>query len=181
ATGDDALIAELAALPQLQYERRREHAAEQLGIRVSVLDKLIEAAARARGKEEEEPSPTLYEHWKVEAADESVDGNILLRSVRETVQQYVFMHEDRAIAVTLWIVFSWLHEHEGTVTHSPILYVTSAEKDSGKSTLLGVVNFLARRSLQSVDISGPALFRSIARWQPTLIVDEADDALADNP
>src|SRR5262249_16744871 len=64
---------------------------------------------------------------------------------------------------------------------SPILYVTSAEKDSGKSTLLGVVNFLARRSLQSVDISGPALFRSIAKWQPTLIVDEADDALADNP
>jgi hypothetical protein len=43
------------------------------------------------------------------------------------------------------------------------------------------VNFLARRSLQSVDISGPALFRSIAKWQPTLIVDEADDALADNP
>src|SRR5262249_19389000 len=63
---------------------------------------------------------------------------------------------------------------------SPILFVTSAEKDSGKSTLLGVVNFLARRSLQSVDITGAALFRSIAKWQPTLIVDEADDALADN-
>ena len=51
----------------------------------------------------------------------------------------------------------------------------------GKSTLLGVLNFLARRSLQSVDISGPALFRSIAKWQPCLIVDEADDALSDNP
>jgi hypothetical protein len=43
------------------------------------------------------------------------------------------------------------------------------------------VNFLARRSLQSVDISGPALFRSITKWQPTFIVDEADDALANNP
>jgi hypothetical protein len=93
----------------------------------------------------------------------------------------VFMSDDQAVAVTLWLVFSWLHEHEGAVTHSPILYVTSAEKDSGKSTLLGVLNFLARRSLQSVDISGPALFRSIAKWQPTLIVDEADDALSDNP
>ena len=91
------------------------------------------------------------------------------------------MSDEQAVAVTLWIVFSWLHEHEGTVTHSPILYVTSAEKDSGKSTLLGVGNFLARRSLQSVDISGPALFRSIAKWQPCLIVDEADDALSDNP
>src|SRR5262249_53927701 len=110
-----------------------------------------------------------------------VDGGILLRAVKEAVQRYVFMSKDQAVAVTLWIVFSWLHEHEGAVTHSPILYVTSAEKDSGKSTLLGVLNFLARRSLQSVDISGPALFRSIARWQPTLIVDEADDALVDNP
>jgi hypothetical protein len=78
---------------------------------------------------------------------------------------------EQAVAVTLWVVFSWLHEH---VTHSPILYVTSAEKDSGKTTLLGVLNFLTRRSLQSVDISGPALFRSITKWQPTLIVDEAD-------
>lgn len=91
------------------------------------------------------------------------------------------MSEEQAVAVTLWIVFSWLHELEDAVTHSPILYVTSAEKDSGKSTLLGVGNFLARRSLQSVDISGPALFRSIAKWQPCLIVDEADDALSDNP
>src|SRR5262249_56058817 len=112
-----------------------------------------------------------------EGANEGGDGGILLRALKEAIQRYVFISDDQAIAVTLWIVFSWLHEHEGAVTHSPILYVTSAEKDSGKSTLLGVVNFLARRSLQSVDISGPALFRS---WQPTLIVDEADDALADN-
>ena len=46
---------------------------------------------------------------------------------------------------------------------------------------VGVLNFLARRSLQSVDISDPALFRSIAKWEPRLIVDEADDALSDNP
>src|SRR5262249_16642077 len=120
----------------------------------------------------------LSEHWNVEIASEPVDGGILLRAVKEAVQRYVFMSDHQAVAVALWVVFSWLHEH---MTHSPILYVTSAERDSGKSTLLGVVNFLARRSLQSVDISGPALFRSITKWEPTLIVDEADDVLADNP
>jgi hypothetical protein len=102
----------------------------------------------------------------------------MLRALVEQVQRYVFMPRDLAVAVALWIVFSWLHE---SLTHSPLLYVTSAEKDSGKSTLLGVLNFLTRRSLQNVDISGPALFRSITKWRPTLIVDEADDALADNP
>jgi uncharacterized protein DUF3631 len=179
ATSEEGLILELASLSKLQYAKRRKDAAETIGIGVGELDKII---AETRGDDKEkEPAPALYEHWNVEAASEPVEGGILLRALQEAVQRYVFMSEDQAVVVTLWIVFSWLHEHEGAVTHSPILYVTSAEKDSGKSTLLGVANFLARRSLQSVDISGPALFRSIAKWQPTLIVDEADDALTDNP
>src|SRR5262245_613338 len=173
---DERLIAELAGLSKLQYAKRRKDAAETIGIGVGELDKIV---AEARGDDKDkEPAPALYEHWNVEAASEPVVGGILLRAVKEAVQRYVFMSDHQAVAVALWVVFSWLHEH---MTHSPILYVTSAERDSGKSTLLGVVNFLARRSLQSVDISGPALFRSIEKWQPTLIVDEADDALSDNP
>jgi len=175
AASDEELIAELAGLSKLQYAKRRKDAAEMIGIGVVELDEIV---AEARGDDKDkEPALALYEHWNVEAASEPVDGGILLRAIKEAIQRYVFMSDDQAVAVTLWVVFSWLHEH---MTHSPILYVTSAERDSGKSTLLGVVNFLARRSLQSVDISGPALFRSIAKWQPTLIVDEADDALADN-
>jgi putative DNA primase/helicase len=54
------------------------------------------------------------------------------------------------------------------------------ERDSGKTTLLGVISFLVRRALNSVEISGAALFRSIAKWQPTIILDEADDVLNDN-
>jgi 5S rRNA maturation endonuclease (ribonuclease M5) len=173
---DEKLIVELAALSRLKYAKRRKDAAEAIGIGVGELDKIV-ADTRGDGKDKE-PAPALYEHWNVEAASEPVDGAILLRALKEAIQRYVFMSEEYAVAVTLWNIFSWLHEH---VTHSPILYVTSAEKDSGKSTLLGVLNFLARRPLQSVDISGPALFRSIEKWQPTLIVDEADDALADNP
>jgi hypothetical protein len=161
ATNDNELITELAGLSKLQYAKRRKDAAETIGIGVGDLDRIV---AEARGDDkDEEPAPALYEHWNVEAASEPVDGGILLRAVKEAVRRYVFMSEDQAVAVTLWIVFSWLHEHEGAVTHSPILYVTSAEKDSGKSTLLGVLNFLARRSLQSVDISGPA--RCFARSQ----------------
>lgn len=169
-------IRELAGLSRLEYALRRKRVAEDMGIGAGELDKIV-AAERGDGKEKV-PAAALYEHWNVEAAGAPVDTAILLRAIREAVRRYVFMSDEQAVAVTLWIIFSWLHEH---VTHSPILYVTSAEKDSGKSTLVGVLNFLARRSLQSVDISGPALFRSIAKWQPCLIVDEADDALSDNP
>jgi hypothetical protein len=172
-------IRELAGLSRLEYALRRKRVAEDMGIGAGELDKIV-AAERGDGKEKE-PAAALYEHWNVEAASAPVDTAILLRAIKEAVRRYVFMSDEQAVAVTLWLIFSWLHEHEGSVTHSPILYVTSAERDSGKSTLVGVLNFLARRSLQSVDISGPALFRSIAKWQPCLIVDEADDALSDNP
>jgi hypothetical protein len=177
ATSDEELIAGLAELPRLDYARRRKDMAEALGIRVGELDKIV---ALARGESKKPAAPPLYKHWNVEPADEPVDGAALLRAIKETIQSYIFMSEEQATAVTLWVAFSWLHEHESAVTHSPILFVTSAEKDSGKTTLLGVLNFLTRRSLQSVEISGAALFRSIEKWQPTLIVDEADDTLANN-
>jgi hypothetical protein len=175
--GDGELIDDLAALPKLQYEKRREAAAEQLGIRVSALDKIV---TEARGETKGKDDGALCEHWRVEPSDEPVDGGALLEALVDTIRGYVFLSEDQAVVVALWIVFSWLHEHEAFATHSPLLFVTSAERDSGKSTLLGVVNFLARRSLQSVDITGAALFRSLAKWQPTMIIDEADDALKNN-
>ena len=72
---------------------------------------------------------------------------------------------------------SYVHE---VATHSPLLLATSPEADSGKTTLLGVTGFLAPRAMSSVDISGPALFRSLTKWQPTFIVDEADSAFVKN-
>ena len=174
---DELLVAELAALPRLQYAKRRKDAAKRLGVTVGELDKIVgEARGEPKGKDDD----ALYPHWNVEPSDEPVEGGALLQELVEAIRRYVFLNGDQAVAVALWITFSWLHECEAFATHSPLLFVTSAEKDSGKSTLLGVINFLARRSLQSVGITGAALFRSLAKWQPTMIVDEADDALDDN-
>jgi putative DNA primase/helicase len=93
----------------------------------------------------------------------------------------VILSEEQATAVALWVIYSWLHEYEKFASHSPNLHVRSPERDSGKTTLLGAVGFLACRALASTQISGPALFRSIAKWRPTFIIDEADDVLKDNP
>src|SRR5262249_20636531 len=43
------------------------------------------------------------------------------------------------------------------------------------------VSFIVRRSLLSVGISAAALYRSIERWHPTFVIDEADEAFVDNP
>jgi uncharacterized protein DUF3631 len=175
---DETLIAELAVLSKLEYAKRKKAAAKQIGITVGELDKIV--AEAIRGTETKEPALALYPHWNVEAADEPVDGAVLLRAITEAIRGYVFMPEDQAAAVALWIVFSWLHQHETFATHSPILFVTSAEKDSGKTTLLKVISFLVRCGLPNVSISGPALFRSITKWEPCLIIDEADTALVAN-
>jgi hypothetical protein len=46
---------------------------------------------------------------------------------------------------------------------------------------MGVISFLAHRSLVSVGISAAALYRSIEKWHPAFVLDEADDAFVDNP
>jgi hypothetical protein len=173
---DDAELEKLARMATLDYERARKDAGKLLGIsRLALLDTLVKAKRLALGLAG--PTPPLYEHWKVTPADDPVEGAILLGELKEAIQRYVFMSEDQVVAAALWLMFSWLHDH---MTHSPILFVTSAERDSGKTTLLGVLNFLTCRGLQSVSITGPALFRSITKWQPTLIVDEADNAFVAN-
>ena len=174
---DEALLVELAALSPLDYAKRRKRAAVKLGISVSDLDRFV---APLRDEKKFDKTVMLYAHWQVEPWDEAVDGKILFRALYECVRRYVILTEPQATAVTLWVVYSWLHEHERFATHSPVLLVRSAEKDSGKTTLLGIVTFLTRRALNSVEISGAALFRSIAKWQPTFVIDEGDDVLTDN-
>jgi hypothetical protein len=174
---DEELLAELAALSPLDYAKRRKRAATKLGISVGDLDRFVGEQRAAKAIDEME---MLYDHWQVLPWDEAVDGKILFRALSECIRRYVILAESQATTVALWVIYSWLHENERFATHSPVLLVRSAEKDSGKTTLLGIITFLARRALNSVEISGAALFRSIAKWQPTFVIDEGDDVLTDN-
>jgi putative DNA primase/helicase len=177
-----AWVKELAALKQndlVRYEQLLA-ALKAKKVRVSQLDRAVKAVlveAEAEDEGETEDVVVLYSHWVVEPWPEPVETAELLQAVTEQINKYVATLENRAIVPALWILFSYVHDG---ATHSPLLLVTSPEMDSGKSTLLGVVEFLARRALASVNISGPALFRSLAKWQPTIIVDEADTALVRN-
>jgi putative DNA primase/helicase len=58
------------------------------------------------------------------------------------------------------------------------LLITSAEPESGKTTTLGLISYLAPRALATVEISQAALYRSIQLWQPSFIIDEFDTVLA---
>ena len=91
------LILELAALSKLQYAKQRKEAADTIGIGVGDLDKIV-ADMRGDGKGKD-AAPALYEHWNVEMAGEPIDGEILLRALKEAIRRYVFASDDQALVV----------------------------------------------------------------------------------
>ena len=171
----DIEIEWLSKLSPMEYQRERKFSAKKLGVTVAALDQIV---ADRRKRREEASQPSLYPHWDVEPYPEPVDSERLLWALIKCIRKYVMLTQDQAVAVALWVMFSWVHER--AAVHSPLLIVTSPQPNCGKSTLLGVIGFLVRRSLVSVSISGAALFRSIEKWLPTFVVDEADTRLVNN-
>jgi len=77
------------------------------------------------------------------------------------------MPEGGPEAVTLWIMHTYCHE---AAFVSPLLGITSPERRCGKSTLQSLLTALVRRPLPASNISPAAVFRSIERWRPTLLI-----------
>jgi hypothetical protein len=167
------VVISLAGLTPLQYAQQLAQEAKKYRTPVKLLEKLVDAE-----RVEQEVGKLLEPHWEVKPADDPIDAVQLFAEIEARVLQHVVMPKDFAFVVALWIGQSWIHQH---ATYSPILGVTSAERDSGKSTLMGVIRFLVPRSLMTVGISAAALYRSIEKWNPTLVIDECDELFADNP
>src|SRR5215472_4857724 len=56
-----------------------------------------------------------------------------------------------------------------------MLAATSAEIDSGKSTLVAVAGRMSPRYSLNIEMTGPSLYRMVDATKPTLVIDEADD------
>ena len=172
---EDALqIARLAALPPLNYERERESAAEQMGCRVSILDRLV---AAARGRDAAPGQGRALDLREPEPWPSPVDGATLLDGIVTEVRRYVVFGAAAADAVALWVVA--LHAFVQFVIF-PRLFITAPEKGCGKTTLLDALSRLVSRALAADNITAAALFRTIEAARPTLLLDEADSYLRDN-
>jgi hypothetical protein len=165
---EDELIDALLNTKQgLEFHRKREEAVKELKTTKTAIDAELQARRDA---------VPLHGHWLVVPWDEPVDGDSLLRDIIRCIRRYVACTHDFSLTVALWTMFAWVHDE--VAVHSPILLVTSAESESGKSTTLGLLSFLMPRAIASVDISKAALYRSIQLWQPSFLIDEFDQVLA---
>jgi hypothetical protein len=170
---EDELIEALVRMrPGIEFDRRRAKLAKDIGVTRGAIDDEL----KARRSGGERATAPLHGHWIVEPWPEQVDGDSLLRDIIERIRRHFVCTHDDALTIALWITFAWVHDE--VATHSPILNITSAEPESGKSTTLGLVSFLAPRCVSSVEISEAALYRAIQLWQPSFVIDEFDSVLA---
>ena len=172
ATGQrESRLEQLATLSRVEYDRQRAEAAKELGIRASTLDAEVESR---RDDVTDEQNVTLAdpEPWPDE-----VDGAALLGRMREEFSRYVVLPAHGATAAALWALHTWCAE---AFFISPCLFPKSPQKRCGKSTLMMVLRELVRRPLMATSASAAAVFRCIEKFQPTLLLDEADTWLREN-
>ncbi len=165
----DAEIDRLAKLTAVQYEKERKAAAERMGVRASILDKLVAAKQpddkkddlQGRSLELPEPKP-----WT-----DAVDGAALLDVIADAIASHVILPATAADVIALWV----LHTHAvEAFTITPRLAIMSPVKGCGKTTLLDVVACLVWRPLPTANASMAGIFRAVEMARPTLLLDEAE-------
>jgi putative DNA primase/helicase len=172
---DAEIIARLAKLPPMEYDRVREKEAQRLGVRIATLDCEVvkarddEAGNDARG--------TAVEFEAIDPWGESVDGATLLDDLAATFKHYLVLPQYVEAILALWVV----HTYAIDAAHAtPYLHIRSPLARCGKSKLLDLLEALVYRHLKFSNASSAAIFRIIEAHHPTLLIDEADTYIKDN-
>lgn len=169
---ETALLDELAGLSPILYARRRNAAAEKLGIGGPALDR--EIALRRPHNGGDAGQGRALDLFEPELWPDPVDGDVLLDQIIETFQRFLILPEHAAEAMALWVVFA--HAIDAADV-APRLALTSPVKRCAKTTALNVIGRLVPRALPASNISPAAVFRAIEAARPTLLIDEADTFL----
>lgn len=93
-------------------------------------------------------------------------------ALREHIQKYVFLEDDRFYDVAIvYVLMSWVFDRFNTVPYLRVI----GDMGTGKSRFLEVIGKLCNRSMMaSGSISMAAVYRTLDLVQGTLVFDEAD-------
>lgn len=107
--------------------------------------------------------------WK----PQRVDGGALLDRIAGYLRRFVLLSEAQKIVLAAWVV----HTHSFSAFDcTPYLAITSAEKQSGKTRLLEVLDTLVANPWLTGRVTAAVLVRKIDVEHPTLLLDESDAA-----
>jgi hypothetical protein len=112
------------------------------------------------------------ESWASSMLLPASSGSGVLDEVEAALRRYVvFASEAQVTACALWVSHTYV---ASAAQVTPYLAVTSAEKQSGKSRLLEVLELLVCDAWKVVSPSAAVLYRTIDQLRPTLLIDEVD-------
>ncbi len=172
---DPHVVKAAASLSYGDFDRLKKRLATKLGITVNTFGKLVkEARVKDRDAETPQNVTTMFPDDALEPWDEPVNGEILFAEIVALINRHVVLAHSQAVAVAIWIIFSWGFD---SMNICPKLLINSPSKRCGKSTLMELLLCLVRRALPASNITPAAIYRSIDKWQPTLLIDEADTFL----
>ena len=168
-------VLRLAKLSVVQYDAERKTSANQLGIRVSTLDDIVDQLRTPMTHDaDDNRQGTRKEFAAFEPWPDAVDGEVLIADMVRAIRSHVILSKHQALAVAIWII----HTHAIEVAdHTARLQIKSPVWQCGKTTLLATVAAMVPKALETENISTAALFRIIEMRQPTLVIDEADNFL----
>lgn len=167
---DDDVIAWLATLKMIDYDRVRVDQAKALKVRPATLDSLVKAE---REKINQDDSPFA----DIEPWHEAINPAQLLDDITHAIQKFIVLDKHQAQTAALWVSTCWFID---VIDCAPIALINAPERACGKTQLLTVLARLAPRTAQASGISPSVLFRMIEAYQPTLFIDEIETVLKDN-
>ncbi|MFW2178504.1 MULTISPECIES: DUF3631 domain-containing protein [unclassified Moraxella] len=166
------VIAQLATLDETAYQLQRKEKAKQIGITPTGLDKAVNAE---RKKIDNETQAKVVDD--TEPHTEAVNGNALADEIYSLVKAHIACEDSIAVTATLWIFFTWCIE---VAYIAPIAWINAPEKRCGKTQLAKLIGRMSKRALFASGISSASLFRTVDKFNPTFIIDEADSFIKDN-
>ena len=106
-----------------------------------------------------------------------VDGAELLEELEMGFTRHLTLPPGGEIVLPLWDLHAHCHD---AAQVSPILGFKSATKRAGKTTGLTLLGATTPRTLLASNVTAATIFRTVDRYSPTLLVDEADSFLSGN-
>jgi hypothetical protein len=160
----------IANLVRTQINQLTRMLADPLKVRASAIEEeIVAACSQTDTKAFDLPDPEPWPH--------TFEPGEMLNEIMELLRKHIVMSKGQALVTALWVALTYVGQHVDVL---PILGVTSPTKRCGKTRLLECLLRLTRRALQTSNVSAAALYRSVEKWGPTLLIDEADTFLEDN-
>jgi hypothetical protein len=103
----------------------------------------------------------------------SANGGAVLDAIFVFIRRFVALSKSQARVAALWVVHTYLL---AVADATPYLDINSAEKQSGKTRLLEVLEVLVANPWLTGRVTAAVLARKIDAQQPTLLLDESDAA-----